>query len=205
MTTIYLINNSLTMNNLSFPGQDSLEEWREKRILSIEGEEASKKLASEKALQTVQFIYTSPFVMSIGTAKYLAQKLELEISIRREIGERILGNLGDKKIRMITEIQENDFDYRLNGGESLNDVKKRMVRFVNRLLEEHADKTIALFTHNVAITCLLSNWCTKGFNLDNRLILNYHEEAIIDGAWDGINMIEMVFDDHELVSIKRKK
>ena len=80
-----------------------------------------------------------------------------------------------------------------------------MVRFVNRLLEEHADKTIALFTHNVAITCLLSNWCTKGFNLDNRLILNYHEEAIIDGAWDGINMIEMVFDDHELVSIKRKK
>ncbi len=205
MTTIYLINNSLTMNNLSFPDQDSLEQKREKRILSIEGEEASKKLASEKALQTVQFIYTSPFVMSIGTAKYLAQKLELEISIRREIGERILGNLGDKKIRMITEIQENDFDYRLNGGESLNDVKKRMVRFVNRLLEEHADKTIALFTHNVAITCLLSNWCTKGFNLDNRLILNYHEEAIIDGAWDGINMIEMVFDDHELVSIKRKK
>ena len=193
------------MNNLSFPDQDSLEQKREKRILSIEGEEASKKLASEKALQTVQFIYTSPFVMSIGTAKYLAQKLELEISIRREIGERILGNLGDKKIRMITEIQENDFDYRLNGGESLNDVKKRMVRFVNRLLEEHADKTIALFTHNVAITCLLSNWCTKGFNLDNRLILNYHEEAIIDGAWDGINMIEMVFDDHELVSIKRKK
>ena len=205
MTTIYLINNSLTMNNLSFPDQDSLEQKREKRILSIEGEVASKKLASEKALQTVQFIYTSPFVMSIGTAKYLAQKLELEISIRREIGERILGNLGDKKIRMITEIQENDFDYRLNGGESLNDVKKRMVRFVNRLLEEHADKTIALFTHNVAITCLLSNWCTKGFNLDNRLILNYHEEAIIDGAWDGINMIEMVFDDHELVSIKRKK
>lgn len=205
MTTIYLINNSLTMNNLSFPDQDSLEQKREKRILSIEGEEASKKLASEKALQTVQFIYTSPFVMSIGTAKYLAQKLELEISIRREIGERILGNLGDKKIRMITEIQENDFDYRLNGGESLNDVKKRMVRFVDRLLEEHADKTIALFTHNVAITCLLSNWCTKGFNLDNRLILNYHEEAIIDGAWDGINMIEMVFDDHELVSIKRKK
>ena len=106
---------------------------------------------------------------------------------------------------MITEIQENDFDYKLPNGESLNDVKRRMVRFVREILNEHEDKTIALFTHNVAITCLLSEWCDKGFNLDNRLILNYHDEAIIDGAWDGINIIELVFLGRELVSVKRKK
>lgn len=205
MTTIYLINNSLTMNNLSFPDKELLEQKRKKRILSIEGEEASKKLVYDKYLQSVQYIYSSPYVMSIGTAKYLAKKLELDINIKAEIGERVLGNLGDKKIRMVTEIQENDFDYKLLGGESLNEVKKRMYRFINRLLEEHQDKTIALFTHNVAITCLLSNWCTKGFNLDNRLILNYQEEAIIDGTWDGINIIELVFDQKELISIKRKK
>ena len=205
MTTIYLINNSYTMNNLAFPDRDSLEQKREKRILSIEGEEASRKLASNKDLQGVQVIFASPFVMSIGTAKYLAQKLELDIQIKEEIGERDLGKLGDKKIRMISEIQENDFDYKLLGGESLNEVKNRMKHFVDKLLGQYPDKTIALFTHNVAITCLLSNWCSKGFNLDNRLILNYGEEAIIDGAWDGINIIELVFDGRELVSIKRKK
>ena len=153
----------------------------------------------------MQYIYSSSYVMSIATAKYLAQDLELDINIRSELGERVIGHLGDKKIRMITEIQENDFDYKLAGGESLNEVKNRMSRFVNQLLEKHADKTIALFTHNVAITCLLSKWCKKGFNLDNRLILNYQDEAIIDGAWDGINMIELVFDGKDLVSIKRKK
>mgnify|MGYP002580699145 FL=1 len=205
MTTIYLINNSYTMNNLAFPDRDSLEQKREKRILSIEGEEASRKLASNKDLQGVQVIFASPFVMSIGTAKYLAQKLELDMQIKVEIGERVLGKLGDKKIRMISEIQENDFDYKLLGGESLNEVKNRMKHFVDKLLGQYPDKTIALFTHNVAITCLLSNWCSKGFNLDNRLILNYGEEAIIDGAWDGINIIELVFDGRELVSIKRKK
>lgn len=205
MTTIYLINNSYTMNNLAFPDRDSLEQKREKRILSIEGEEASRKLASNKDLQGVQVIFASPFVMSIGTAKYLAQKLELDMQIKEEIGERVLGKLGDKKIRMISEIQENDFDYKLLGGESLNEVKNRMKHFVDKLLGQYPDKTIALFTHNVAITCLLSNWCSKGFNLDNRLILNYGEEAIIDGAWDGINIIELVFDGRELVSIKRKK
>ena len=111
MTTIYLINNSLTMNNLSFPDKELLEQKREKRILSIEGEEASKKLVHDKDLQSVQYIYSSSYVMSIGTAKYLAKKLELDINIKAEIGERVLGNLGDKKIRMVTEIQENDFDY----------------------------------------------------------------------------------------------
>ncbi len=205
MTTIYLINNSLTMNNLSFPDKESLEQKREKRILSIEGEEESRRLANNKDLQNVQEIYSSSYVMSIATAKYLARKLEEEIQIVSEIGERVLGNLGDKRIRMVNELQENDFDYKLSGGESLNEVKRRMVRFLSSLLEKHCDKTIALFTHNVAITCLLSNWCTKGFNLDNRLILNYQDEAIIDGAWDGINIIELIFDGKELVSIKRKK
>ena len=205
MTTIYLINNSLTMNNLAFPDKESLEQKREKRILSILGEEESRRLVQNKDLQKVQYIYSSSYVMSIGTAKYLAQDLELDINIRLELGERVLGHLGDKKIRMITEIQENDFDYKLLGGESLNEVKNRMKHFVDKLLGQYPDKTIALFTHNVAITCLLSNWCSKGFNLDNRLILNYGEEAIIDGAWDGINIIELVFDGRELVSIKRKK
>ena len=72
MTTIYLINNSLTMNNLSFPDRESLEMRREKRILSILGEEESRRLANNKDLQKVQYIYTSSYVMSIGTAKYLA-------------------------------------------------------------------------------------------------------------------------------------
>lgn len=193
------------MNNLNFPDKETLEQKREKRILSIEGEEESKRLVHNKDLQKVQYIYSSSYVMSIATAKYLAQDLELDINIRSELGERVIGHLGDKKIRMITEIQENDFDYKLAGGESLNEVKNRMSRFVNQLLEKHADKTIALFTHNVAITCLLSKWCKKGFNLDNRLILNYQDEAIIDGAWDGINMIELVFDGKDLVLIKRKK
>ena len=205
MTTIYLINNSLTMNNLWFPDKETLEQKREKRVLSIEGEEKSKKLANQKDLQKVQYIYTSSYVMSIATAKYLAKDLELDINIRAELGERVLGNLGDKRISMINELQENDFDYKLSGGESLNDVKKRMEHFINKLLEKHINKTIALFTHNVAITCLLSKWCNKGFNLDNRLILNYGDEAIVDGAWDGINIIELIFDGNELISIKRKK
>lgn len=205
MTTIYLINNSLTMNNLVFPQEDSLEDRREKRLLTIEGEKESEKLARHKDLQEVQEIYSSSYVMSIGTAKYLAKKLELDIMIRSELGERKIGELGDKKIRMINELQENDFNYRLPKGESLNEVKFRMLKLLNVLKNKSKDKVVALFTHNVAITSLLSEFCDKGFNLDNRLILNFQDNAIVDGTWDGINIIELKFDNQELVSIKRKK
>lgn len=205
MTTIFLINNSLTMNNLAFPKEDSLEDRREKRLLTIEGEKESEKLTRHKDLQEVQEIYSSSYVMSIGTAKYLAKKLELDVIIRSELGERKIGELGDKKIRMVNEMQENDFNYRLQKGESLNEVKYRMLKLLNEIKNKSRDKAVALFTHNVAITSLLSEFCDKGFNLDNRLILNFQDNAIIDGTWDGINIIEMKFDNQKLVSIKRKK
>ncbi len=203
MTTIYLINNSLTMNNLNFDIKESIAKRREKRILSIEGEEESAKLPTYNYLKNVNVIYSSPFVMSLGTAKYLAKSLGLDININYDIGERVLGELGDRKIRMVSEMQENDFDYKLYKGESLNEVKARMLYFIHKVLKDDEDKTVAVFTHNVAITCLLSEYCTKGFNLDNRLILNYENEAIVDGAWDGINIIKLVFDNKELVSITR--
>ncbi|MBE6154455.1 MAG: histidine phosphatase family protein [Firmicutes bacterium] len=205
MTTIYLINNSLTMNNLAFPNNETLESKREKRLLSIEGEMEAKKLAKSDYMQNINVIYASPYVMSIGTAKYLANELQLDIKIDSLIGERKIGNLGDKKISMITELQESDFNYKLVGGESLNEVKLRMLKFLKSILIENEAKEIAIFTHNVAITCLLSEYCTKGFNLDNRLILNYNDDAVVDGTWHGINIIELKFDNNELVSIVRKK
>lgn len=204
MTTIYLINNSYTMN-LDFGDNESLESKREKRILSIEGEKESEKLAKMPMMEAVNVIYSSSYVMALGTAKYLAKELGASINIRQELGERVLGHLGDKKIRMVSEMQENDFNFKLSGGESLNEVRMRMLNFLRNVLIEDEDKNIAVFSHNMAITCLLSEFCNKGFNLDNRLILNYQHDAIIDGAWDGINIIKLEFDKKELVGISRVK
>lgn len=205
MTTIYLINNSLTVNNLNFTDKDTLEHKREKRILSVNGEKESEKLTLDENLKNTNRIYSSSYVMSLSTSKYLADFLNLDINIKDEIGERIVGQIGKMKIRTLNETQENDFNYKLPGGESLNEVKTRMLKFLNKILVEDEDKTISIFTHNIAITSLLSNYCDKGFNLDNRLILNYKGEAIIDGAWDSINIIELQFNKNELINISRKQ
>jgi len=205
MTVIYLINNSLTLNNLSFPDKDSLESKREKRILSIEGEKESAKLAFSPLLKNINVIYASSYVMSIATAKYLASNLEQDINITPLLNERRIGHLGTKKLGVIREIQESDFSYKLPGGESLDEVKDRMKKFINEILKKNPHQEVAAFTHNVAITSLLESYCQKGFNLDNRLILNYQDESIIDGTWSGINIIKLEFDNQELINIKRIK
>ena len=143
--------------------------------------------------------------MALATAKYLAHNLELDIKVHAELNERLIGELNNQKIRLIQEMQESDFNYKLPGGESLNDTKIRMLTFINHLLKEHVNQKLALFTHNVAITSLLINYCEEGFNLDNRLILNYHDESIIDGSWDGIKVIKLEFDNQELININRLK
>ena len=66
MTVIYLINNSYTMNNLCFDNNESLSSKREKRILSIEGEYESEKLAKSPIFGRVSAIYSSPYVMSLS-------------------------------------------------------------------------------------------------------------------------------------------
>ena len=204
MTTIYLISNGLVLKNINYETDETLETKREKRILSIEGEARSKELVKNPFLNKVNKIYTSNYVVSMETAKYLANSLELEINVYKELKERTLGFLKDKRISMVNEMQENDFDYRLDGGESLNDVKRRMLKFLKTVLVNDENQTIAIFTHNVALTGLLSEFCTKGFNLDNRLILNYNDNVIIDGQSEDLKIIELVFDKTDLVSIKRK-
>ena len=204
MTTIYLINNSLTMN-LPFSEQESLENRRSKRILSIEGEKESENLSKKPILRNVDIIYSSPYVMCLGTAKYLAKELELDININSLLSERSIGVLGNNKINMLLVMQENNFDFKLPHGESFNEVRLRMKKIIREILFQNRNKNIAVFTHNVIITSFLSEYCDKGFNFDDRLILNYNDNSIIDGTWNGIDIIKLEYEDEKLVNIVRLK
>ena len=139
--------------------------------------------------------------MNICTAKYLAQNLELDINIRLELGERVLGHLGDKKIRMITEIQENDFDYKLSGGESLNEVSNRMNIAINRILKKNSNKNVVIFTHKRAIMGYLLKYLEQGFNLDDRLILTFNDKVIIDDIEKDIDIIKVEFNKEKVVNV----
>ena len=193
MTTIYLVSNNCFMNELLvYKDYLDLDEKRKIRPLTVNGEKVALTIAKKKILQNADVIYSSSFFSSINTAKYLAERID----------DRKIGLLEDKNLNL-RNMQEHDFDYKLVNGESLNEVKNRVRDLVKELIKNYENGKVVMFTHNSCILALLSIWATKGFNYEERLILDYNENVLIDGLRTDYNIIEIDFEQEKVENIKR--
>ena len=203
MNTIYLItNNCFITDNIIYKDYVDFDEQRKYRPLTVNGEKIALTIAKNKNLSKIDTMYSSTYFSSIDTSKYLKDKLNLDLIVDKRLDDRKVGKLTDNSINL-RNVQEHDFDYKLTNGESLNNVKNRMKAFVKEILQNHEDSNIALFTHNISVISLLSIWCEKGFNYEEKLILNYDENVIIDGLRNDYNIIKLEFDNDILKNITR--
>ena len=201
MKTIFLIANNLVIDNIVYLKEENIDEKREKRILSIEGEKAALKLAKIKGLDCVSKIYSSGYASAVGTAKYLARRLEMPINILNDLNERRIGRFPDGlKLSYFKDSQEHDFIYHLPNGESINDTKERITNVINKIVKED-DEVTAIFTHQIAINSFLMNYCEVSYNLDDHLVLNYKENVVSN--FNSLIIYKLTFDDDcKLTDIK---
>lgn len=203
MTIVYLITNNCFMNeNIIYKDYIDFDTKRKNRPLTMNGEKVSLTIAKRKNLQDIEALYASTYFSSVNSAKYLANKLNVDMIIDKRLDDRIVGNLADNSINL-RNLQEHDFDYKLDNGESLNDVKSRMTEIMKEILKNHEDSKVAIYTHNIPMVSLLTIWCEKGFNYEEKLILNYKDDVIIDGLKNDYNIIELTYEKEKLNNIKR--
>ncbi len=203
MKHLYFISNNL-MSQLKvvYPKETTFESAREKTMLSSEGEELAKSLVLKKELENIEIVYTSNFYSALNTGKYIAEEKGLDFIIDERLNERVVGELGSNEFRYLKGMQEHDFNYKLENGESINEVQKRMEDFLYDILLS-SEKNILIVTHNIALLSLLAKYCNKGYNLYDRLILDYHEEVIFDGTFHPMDIIEFVYDENKCVGFRR--
>lgn len=205
MKTLYFVSNNLVSNiNVVYPNTTTFNEVREKTMLSPKGEEIAKSLSNIDLLSNVEVIYSSNYFGAMATSKYIASDKDLDIILDKRLGERVVGELGCNEYRFLKGMQEHDFNYKLNQGESLNQVMERMVSCIKEILKSDYEQVLVV-THNIALLALFIKWCNYGYNLDDRLILDYHEDIIFDGAFHEMDMIKVEFDDNKIISIERLK
>ncbi len=193
MKTIFLIANNLVIDNITYLKDESIDEKREKRILSIEGEKAALKLARIKGLDCVSKIYSSGYASAVGTAKYLSKRLEIPVNILNDLNERKIGRFPDGlKLSYFKDSQEHDFIYHLPNGESINDTKERLTKVIDKIIKEDNEVT-AIFTHQIAINSYLMNFCEVSYNLDDHLVLNYKENVVSN--FNSLIIYKLVYDD----------
>ena len=208
-TIIYIARHSKAFRNLigDYNSFESEQIFNEKNPLSVEGERRAEKLSMLEELKNVEVIYSSHYVRAMSTAKYVCEANNIKLNVDSRFGERKFGVL---KISDLSddffEKQILDWDYKINDGESLNEVSKRMKEGLFDLLEKYNNKTIMIFSHGTALTTMLKDWCDIKYNFDTKLVeLYFNGEKVFDGNWNTPELFRLEFDDNKLINIKNVK
>lgn len=206
MNTVYLIRHSKPLKVNNEFNNDNLQIQNEKSSLSIEGENIAKEKLNNKEFDNIDILFSSNYVRTIQTAKYLSAKNNIEINIISDLGERKFG------INSWNELPENferkqflDENYKIGNGESQKEVRDRMYSTIIKILEENINKRIAIVSHATAISYLLKKWCDIQV-VDDKLRYSFNNNIILDGYFNYCETFKLEFDDkNKIISIKNIK
>lgn len=203
-TIVYLIRHADTIDEKGIRNtKETSQMINEKEILSIKGEEDSKRLSKNEELKNIDTIWCSSYVRAKQTAKYIAEENNLQINLDDRLNERKLGNLEeiaifmkDKKTRDPSQEQLLYPKFKTSDGESAEDTNKRMTEFLKECLNENKDKKIAIVSHGGSIKFLLLNWCKVNENMK----LEYKDNEL---NVTSPSLLKLTFKDEELMNIEQ--
>ena len=121
--------------------------------LAPEGIEQAKEIVSHIP-KSVTRIYSSPLLRARQTADVISSARNIPITIADELTEIRMGSLAGKSWEEMEngmELKQKhrtvQFDYRPFGGESLENVKKRLLSFFKNINKKNTDHEVLLITH----------------------------------------------------------
>ena len=200
-TTIYLVKHADELKETGIKNtNDTTQLMNEKYILSVKGEEQSKKLSENPELNNIDVLWSSSYARAKATAKYIEYKNNIDINIDSNLNERKLGDLKDlsewMKNKTIGVVQAylQDKKWKAREGESCEEATKRVTDFLQKILKENMGKRIVLVSHGALITFLLTNWCT----LDEEMKLVFNNKVI---EIKEPSITKMTFEKQKLIGI----
>ncbi len=200
MTEIYLLRHSEPNKNQLFSSNKSLQEKNENWKLTKKGKQIVKEKSKIDELKNFDIVYSSNYRRAILTAKYFTKN---KIIIDKNFGERKFGiNDWSELPENFEEKQFQNFDYKTEKGESLNEVIKRELLSLNKILEEHKNKKILIVGHSTAFASLLSTWCKVNYQGP----YYFKNEIIFEGKWNYCETFKLIFNEkNKLIEIKNIK
>lgn len=197
MKTIYLVKHSgpfVDIKNYEDYENVLWEDYNRNMILSVEGEKRAEKLCELEELSSIERIFASDSVRAIASAKYLAEKNNIKIELDKRINERIFGIERLSQLpKDFNKLSFDDKDYKMDKGESFNDVDKRFINFINDLLNQN-NKNCILFIHGLILLSYLETICD--FNFDGmNFDIKYNDKVILSGNPKSPSVYKISYDD----------
>lgn len=196
--TLYLVSNNLVVDNIEYETDESVEEKRISRPLSIDGEKKAVKIVKKIKANV---IYASNYASAIASARYYSEYINETIYINSFLNDAKIGKIGNRNIKMLRFMQERDFDFKFERGESMNETSNRLNLVINRIIKNHMNENIVIYTHKRAIMAYLFKYLDKGYNLDDRLILSFNDKVIIDDVENDIDIIKVDYEHGKITNV----
>ena len=201
-TIIYLVKHADELKENGIQNtNDTAQLINEKYILSVKGEEQSKRLSESPELHNIDVLWSSSYARAKATAKYIAYRNNININIDSRLNERKLGNLEDLSRWMknkpfgVVQAYLQDKKRKAREGESCEEAKERVTSLLQKILKENMGKKIVLVSHGALITFLLTNWCE--LNEEMKLVFN---NKIIEIKEPSVT--KLTFDKQKLICIE---
>jgi broad specificity phosphatase PhoE len=130
--------------------------------LNAHGRQQAMQIAKTLASKDISAIYSSDLGRAVETAETLARFKRLSVHIDRRLREI---HQGDWQGLLVTEIKARYaglFDERMNnpleiappGGETVSQLKERILLAINEIIQEYPHETVAVVSHGFALALL---------------------------------------------------
>jgi probable phosphoglycerate mutase len=158
ITKLYLVRHGESTWNAQARYQGQLD-----TPISELGQEQSRALARRLASEGLDVVYTSPLARSVGTARLIADALEIEV---REEPRFIEIHHGEWQGMYVREVEEKFGDLlklwkthpsraQMPGGESFDDVMQRALEATGEILDRHAGQRVAVVSHDIPLKAII--------------------------------------------------
>lgn len=101
-------------------------------------------------------VYASTYLRAVDTVAPFAAQAGLEVRQVEGLRERAVAHDWVLPFKEFTERQWEDFNYKLEGGESLAEVQQRNIAALNEILRDNENANIAIGTHGTALCTILN-------------------------------------------------
>lgn len=206
-TIVYFIRHSVRLSNSNIDGYNTEQSHllkNEKIVLSVTGEKRADILSNEQELQNIDVVYASNFVRTLQTAKYLMEKQNLKVNIDERLDERRIGVTNEDKYPDWFQRQYIDQNFKTDGGEDQVAVRKRMSEAFNEIVTKNKGKRIAVFSHGIAITFFLLNFCKLESVAENKILTySYNGKIIFSKRINSPDVFKLTLNDNlEVVNVE---
>lgn len=125
------------------------------RELSPKGMKDRTLVTDFLADKEIDAVLSSPYKRAVDTVGDFAGKYGFAIEIVEDFRERKVTDVWIDNFRDFSKRQWADFDFKLPGGESLNEVQRRNIAALKTVLQKYAGKNIVIGTHGTALSSII--------------------------------------------------